>query len=87
MVVSHRNSDEILQATVAEMLQRRPAAAQAFIALRMACIGCAFSAFDTVEEALEAHHIHPRRMLAALDAIRETHPSAGPEVSELGGNL
>jgi hybrid cluster-associated redox disulfide protein len=86
MVVSDRTSDEILQATVADVLRRRPAAALAFIALRMACVGCAFSAFDTVQEALEAHHIHPGRMLAALHSIGETHVSAGPDQSQSGGN-
>jgi hybrid cluster-associated redox disulfide protein len=87
MVVSDLTSDEILQTTVAEVLRLRPAAVQAFVALRMACVGCVFSAFDTLEEALEAHHIRPARMLAALDSIGRTQPLAGPGPSQSGGNL
>jgi hybrid cluster-associated redox disulfide protein len=66
MVAPDRSLNDVLQVPVAEALRRWPAAAGAFIALRMACVGCAFMEFDTVEEALEAHHIRPGRMLAAF---------------------
>lgn len=85
MVAPDHTLDDILLIPVAEALRRWPAAAEAFIALRMACVGCAFSEFDTIQQALEAHHIHRGRMLAALRSIREPRSSTALAPGRFGG--
>ena len=52
---------------VAEILARWPKAARAFLDHRMACVGCEFSAFDTLREALDIHAVPHAAFFAALE--------------------
>jgi len=44
-------------ATVAELIRRYPRAAAPFLRRRMACVGCAMAAFDTLGEAAAIYGI------------------------------
>jgi hybrid cluster-associated redox disulfide protein len=58
---------QALKLTVGDLLTRWPAGARAFVEHRMACIGCAFSAFDTLEEALDMHHVPAASFFRSLE--------------------
>jgi hybrid cluster-associated redox disulfide protein len=64
-----------LDLPIREYLAQRPQAVDVLLDLRMGCIGCDFSAFDTLRQALDAHGIpHPHY----LDRLRrKSQPAAG----------
>lgn len=53
---------------IADLLKRWPTLAQVFIAYRLACIGCDFTKFHTLEDAAR---IYPDRAEAFLEALEE----------------
>jgi hybrid cluster-associated redox disulfide protein len=55
-----------LRMPIADLLRRWPTLAQVFIAYRMACVGCDFSKFHTVEDAAR---IYPLQAEAFLEEI------------------
>lgn len=65
---------EALRHTVGDLLTRWPAGARAFVENRMACIGCAFSAFDTLEEALDMHHVPAASFFSSLEGAAPALP-------------
>jgi hybrid cluster-associated redox disulfide protein len=67
---------ELLQLPVAGLLTRWPSAAQVFLGFRMACIGCDFSGFDTVVEALEVHGVPAQAFLDHLMAAMLSAPTS-----------
>jgi hybrid cluster-associated redox disulfide protein len=52
-----RASPTDLDLTIRDYLTRRPHAVGVLLDLRMGCLGCEFSAFDTLRQALTAHGI------------------------------
>ncbi len=58
-----------LDLPITDYLARRPEAVPVFLALRLACVGCDFSAFDTLRQALSVHGITPNVFLDRLDPI------------------
>lgn len=62
-------TNELVDLRVSEILRRWPASLQVFLAFRMACIGCAYSEFDTLEEAARAQDVQVRDFARLL---RET---------------
>ncbi|OGT25041.1 MAG: hypothetical protein A2Z17_07670 [Gammaproteobacteria bacterium RBG_16_66_13] len=66
----------LLDLPVATLLRRRPEATRAFLDRQMACIGCQFSPFDTVAEALDIHQVSAEDFLAAL---HQAVPADGPQ--------
>lgn len=80
------DSETLLDLTVAELLERWPAASAPFIQHRLACLGCSFSAFDTVREALEIHSLPEAHFLATLRAALALSTPALPDAPPpLGG--
>jgi hybrid cluster-associated redox disulfide protein len=69
---------QALKLTVGDLLTRWPAGARAFVEHRMACIGCAFSAFDTLEQALDVHHVPAASFFRSLEG-------AAPVLSQTQG--
>jgi hypothetical protein len=66
---------DLLRFTVAELLERWPTAAQVFIAYRLACIGCDFSAFHTLAEVKQEY---PRVGGAVQKALMQITHSSDP---------
>jgi hybrid cluster-associated redox disulfide protein len=66
--------DRWLGLSIAAILGRWPAAAQLFFDRRMACVGCSFSRFDRLDEALAVHGLDPDGFLEGLAAIVDTEP-------------
>jgi hybrid cluster-associated redox disulfide protein len=66
-----------LELSVLELLTCWPASAQLFLHRRMACVGCDFSRFDRVSEALEIHGLSPGEFLEDLVAVigSQSHPA------------
>lgn len=58
--------EDLGQASVAQVLARSPHAAAVFLNRRMACVGCAMAAFDTVAEAARVYGVQPRQLAAEL---------------------
>jgi hybrid cluster-associated redox disulfide protein len=58
--------EELLDIRVNEILQRWPAAIQVFLMYRMACIGCVYSRFDTLKEAIQVQGIDAEAFSKAL---------------------
>ncbi|HSB88420.1 MAG TPA: DUF1858 domain-containing protein [Anaerolineales bacterium] len=67
-----------MKLTIGDLLTRWPTGARAFVEHRMACIGCAFSAFDTLEEALDMHHVPAASFFRSLEG-------AAPALSQIHG--
>jgi hybrid cluster-associated redox disulfide protein len=65
-------SDRWLGLTVVDVLSRWPAASRLFLQRRMACVGCGFSRFDRLDEALAVHGLDPGEFLEGLAAIDDT---------------
>lgn len=57
---------------IADLLQRWPNLAQVFISHRMACIGCDFSKFHSLEDAMKIYPKHAETFLKALTHGLET---------------
>ena len=57
---------DVLDMPIADLFRRWPAATQAFIRFRMACVGCDFSGIDTPRQALVAHALDEADFLTAL---------------------
>ncbi len=53
--------------TVAEVLKRWDQTAAAFIHLRMACVGCPMSAFETLETAAQIYGLLPETLIRELE--------------------
>lgn len=56
---------------VAEVMRARPQTVGVFVALRMACPGCALSPFETVAEAAAEYGLDSDDLLARLAAAPE----------------
>ncbi len=69
------NPAAALDLTVGDLLTRWPEAARAFWDHRMACVGCQFSAFDTLREALAVHQVLALEFFESMDRIS---PSGAP---------
>jgi hybrid cluster-associated redox disulfide protein len=65
-----------LDLTIRDYLARKPQAVDVLLDLRMGCLGCDFSAFDTLRQALGAHGIALPRY---LDHLSRHGPSAQGE--------
>jgi hybrid cluster-associated redox disulfide protein len=59
-----------LDLPIADYLVRRPEAVAVFLALRFGCVGCDFSRFDTLRQALDVHGVTPQDYRARLDSLR-----------------
>lgn len=59
-----------LDLPVADYLVRRPEAVAVFLALRFGCVGCDFSRFDTLRQALAVHGVTLQDYRARLDGLR-----------------
>ena len=80
-MADHPDPEAVLDLTVAELLDRWPAAAAAFIEHRLACLGCSFCTFDTTRQALEIHDVPLERFLPSLRAalaLPSSNPSTAP---------
>jgi hybrid cluster-associated redox disulfide protein len=66
-----------LEMSVLEMLNRWPATAQVFIRYRMACVGCDFSRFDLVREALQVHGLSFQEFTQALAGVIDPEKNTG----------
>jgi hybrid cluster-associated redox disulfide protein len=56
---------------LSEVMRRRPQTVGVFVALRMACPGCAMSPFETVAEAAAEYGLDTQELLARLGATPE----------------
>lgn len=70
---------DLLGMKIDDLLARWPTAAQVFIAYRLACIGCEFSGFHTMEQALEIYDLQSSRFVEELRRVieRETKEDDG----------
>lgn len=57
---------EVLGLTVSDLLERWPEAVQVLFDFHLACIGCSYSRFSTLEQALELQGIDGRAFLESL---------------------
>lgn len=55
--------------TVAELLEQWPACANVLNDMRMACVGCELSAFETLADAARVYGADERQLLVALRAV------------------
>ncbi len=60
--------------TVAEVLKRWEQTAAAFIRLRMACVGCPMSPFETLETAAQIYGLPPAALIRELQAAVAVEP-------------
>ncbi len=74
-----RVRDEPLSMKVSELIDQEPWTVQLFIARRMACVGCAFSRFMTLERALLTYGLDPQKFVAEIN-----HGPARPEDVDMG---
>jgi hybrid cluster-associated redox disulfide protein len=74
-----------LDLTVADVLTRWPPAARAFLDQRMACVGCEFSAFDSLREALDIHAVPYAAFFAALERALLDGSGTAPGLSHTQG--
>ena len=74
-----------LDLTVADVLARWPRSARAFLDQRMACVGCEFSAFDTLREALDIHAVPHAAFFAALERTLLDGSALAPGLSQTQG--
>lgn len=79
------SSAAALDLTVADLLTRWPPSARAFLDQRMACVGCEFSAFDTLREALEIHAVSSAAFFAALEPTLLDGSAIAPGPSQTQG--
>jgi len=82
-----RESVPSLEWKVAEVIERCAGASVVFSRFRMACVGCHFSRFDRLDEALEVHGLDPQDFLEALVAVigSERNPGQPPAALVQGG--
>jgi len=74
-----------LDLTVAAVLTRWPQSARAFLDQRMACVGCEFSAFDTLREALDIHAVPHAAFFAAFERALLDGSAMAPGPSQTQG--
>ncbi len=75
---------ELLQLPIALLLSRWPRAAQVLLTFRMACIGCDFSGFDTLAEALEVHGLTAQAFLEELWTAILSAPTSSSDPTQGG---
>jgi hybrid cluster-associated redox disulfide protein len=73
-------ADGDLDLTITEYLARRPEAVDVFIALRLGCLGCDFSSFDTLRQALVVHGVTLQDYRSQFEGLRP--PGGRPIPSE-----
>ena len=61
---------------VADIMNAWPQTVQLFLRYRMLCIGCEFSEFDTLREAIKSHDIHSEKFLQELNELIENDTTA-----------
>jgi hybrid cluster-associated redox disulfide protein len=59
-------STDILHIPIAILLNRYPQVSQVFIRNRMGCIGCAFSRFHTLKDAIEIYPFEEETLLGEV---------------------
>ena len=74
-----------LDLTVADVLARWPRSARAFLDQRMACVGCEFSTFDSLREALDIHAVPHAAFFAALERTLLNGSALAPGLSQTQG--
>lgn len=74
-------NDGDLDLTVTDYLARRPEAVAVFLALRMGCVGCDFSNFDTLRQALAVHGVTLQDYDSRFDGLR---PPVGKPIPSEG---
>jgi hybrid cluster-associated redox disulfide protein len=61
---------ELLGVTVAQVLKRKPCAAGVLLRLGMACPGCPFASFETVQDVANAYGLDAAELAESLFAAR-----------------
>ena len=64
------NARELLAATVADVIAASPAAAQVLTARGMACVGCAFAPFETLDEVARTYGVDALALATAIHDSR-----------------
>ena len=66
---------DVLELTVKDLLERWPVAFQVFLTYRLGCIGCVYSRFDTLQEALDAQGVNEKEfvqfLLRTLSSVKD----------------
>ena len=60
------SSEDLLHAKIALILERFPYLAETFIAYRLACVGCSFSRFHTLQQAIEIYHLQDTQFFKTI---------------------
>jgi hybrid cluster-associated redox disulfide protein len=66
------NVRELLAATVADVIAASPVAATVLTARGMACVGCAFAPFETLDEVARTYAVDPIALATAIHDSRIT---------------
>lgn len=66
-------------------LSRHPEAVAVFLEMRLGCVGCDFSAFDTLCQALDVHGVLHAAYFDRLERVRREASSASPPLPTPGG--
>ena len=64
-----------LTTTVAEVLSEFPAAASAFVARRLDCVGCDMAAFETIGDVAANYRLNARDLLVEIRAASSQKPN------------
>lgn len=75
-----------LDLQIDQLLRRWPAAAQALIKQNMACVGCSFDRFHTLDQALEIYSVDPEGFLEQLRILVRQEDSAVKRNDSLRGD-
>lgn len=65
-------------------LSRHPEAVAVFLEMRLGCVGCDFSAFDTLSQALDVHGVLHAAYFERLERVRREAPPASPPLPTSG---
>jgi hybrid cluster-associated redox disulfide protein len=64
-----------LSMTVAEVLSEFPAAASAFVARRLGCVGCDMAAFETIDDVAANYRLNAAELLSDIRKASRQKPS------------
>ena len=82
--MKHMEKPNIADLTIRELLTRRPEMTRVFLDLRMSCVGCPISGFETVRDAARNYdcdlEIFLKRLERCTRARRRPTPRAGTAV-------
>jgi hybrid cluster-associated redox disulfide protein len=71
-------ADPILDATMAELIDRFPCAREVLSRRGMACVGCPMARFETLAEAAAAYHFDAAGLLRELSSGRPPRRAPSP---------